>query len=262
MQKQMAMVTGASSGIGREMAVLLSRRGYDLILVARRKDRLEEVQKEVERGGRTHCEIAQADLSKEQDCFDLYEDHRHKNITILINCAGFGAYGSFGEIPLEKELQMIDVNITALHILTKLFLKDFKSRNKGHILNVSSAAGLMPGGPYMAAYYASKAYVTSLTMGLAQELEDEKSNVYIGALCPGPVDTEFNEVAEVTFGLKGITAAECATYGIKEMFKRKTIIIPGNVMKVSSWSSKLIPRQWVVAIAGRQQKKKRGTWTN
>lgn len=252
MQKEVAMVTGASSGIGREMAKLLSDQGYDLILVARRKDRLKQIRAEVN----TACEILSVDLSIPEECMDLYEKTKEKNITILINCAGFGAFGTFTDIPLEKELQMIDVNIKAVHILTKLFLENFRTKSKGYILNVSSIAGLLPAGPYMAAYYASKAYVTSLTLAIAQELADDHSDVYIGALCPGPVDTEFNDVAEVSFGLSSISAKDCASYGLKKMFQKKTIIVPSTLVRLSSSVSRLFPRKWVVAISGNQQKKK------
>lgn len=252
MQKEVAMVTGASSGIGREIAKQLSNQGYELILVARRKDRLKQIRAEVS----TACEILSVDLSIPEECIDLYEKTKEKNISILVNCAGFGAFGTFTEIPLEKELQMIDVNIKAVHILTDLFLKDLRKKNNGYILNVSSVAGLLPGGPYMAAYYASKAYVTSFTLAIAQELADDHSEVYIGALCPGPVDTEFNEVAEVSFGLSSISAEDCASYGLKKMFQKKTIIVPSLLVRLSSSLSRLIPRKWVVAVTGNQQKKK------
>ena len=125
---------------------------------------------------------------------------------MLINCAGFGDFGAFTTTSLDKELEMIDVNIKAVHILTKKFLPDMIAKNEGYILNVASVAGLMPAGPYMATYYATKAYVTSFTSAIAEELEEKKSNVYVGSLCPGPVDTEFNKVADVKFNLKGITS--------------------------------------------------------
>src|SRR3712207_3650653 len=118
-------------------------------------------------------------------------------------------------------MSMIDINIKAVHILTKLFIQDFLKRDKGYILNVASSAGLMPAGPYMSTYYASKSYVTSLTSGIARELKEHKSNVYIGALCPGPVETEFNKVANSDFSIKGISAKFCAECAVSGMFKRK-----------------------------------------
>ena len=252
MGKQTALITGASSGIGAAFAKQLSEKGYDLILVARREERLAKLSQSLQ----TDCDIITADLSKEEDCLDLYEQTKGKQIDILINCAGFGDFGDFSSTSLEKELDMIDVNIKAVHILTKKFLPDMMARDAGYILNVASVAGLMPAGPYMATYYATKAYVTSFTSAIAEELANEKSNVYVGALCPGPVDTEFNQVADVSFGLKGITAEYCVSYGLDNMFKKKRIIVPTLLLKVAALSSKLAPRNLVVRLAGRQQMKK------
>jgi short-subunit dehydrogenase len=154
---------------------------------------------------------------------------------------------------------MIDVNVTAVHLLTKMILHRFKERTSGgYILNVASSAGLFPAGPYMATYYASKAYVTSLTSAIAGELKDENSDIYIGALCPGPVDTHFNDVANVEFSLKGISAKKCAIYAVNQMFKRKTIIVPTLRMKMAVFFVRLLPRSVMVSMTGRQQKKKRG----
>lgn len=253
MKNETVLITGASSGIGYEMAKQFSRKGYDLIVVARRKDRLEKLAGEIP----TNCQIITADLAQEDACYDLYEQTKDEDISILVNCAGFGLFGEFNQTDLDTELQMIDVNIKALHILTKLYLNDFVQKNKGYILNVASAAGLMPAGPYMAAYYATKAYVTSLTSALSQELADMGSNVYIGALCPGPVDTEFNAVAGASFALKSITVQECAMYGIGQMFKRRTIIVPDLTLKAAVVLAKIAPRRLVVKMAGYQQKKKR-----
>ncbi|NLZ45834.1 MAG: SDR family oxidoreductase [Clostridiales bacterium] len=252
MKKRTAVVTGASSGIGREIAKILSDKGFDLVLCARREDKLEELKSML----KTNTEIVTADLSEKNQCFKLYEKTRNKNIAVLINCAGFGGFGQFSETDLEKELEMIDVNIKSLHILTKLYLKDFVQKDKGYILNVSSSAGLMPAGPYMSAYYATKAYVTSLTTAIAQELKNNDSNVYIGALCPGPVDTEFNDVAGVKFGMKSISAKECADYGIKMMFQRKTLIVPSITMKASVISQRFLPRGLMASITGEIQKRK------
>lgn len=252
MRKEVALITGASSGIGWEMAKQLSLRGYDLILVARRKERLEELAQQVQ----ANCRIIPMDLSEEDACYQLYEQTKGEPVTILINCAGYGLFGSYTDSSMDKELEMINLNIKALHILTKLFLRNFRVRGKGHILNVSSVAGMIPGGPYMSTYYATKAYVTSLTNAIAQELRDSKSPVYVGALHPGPVDTEFNDVARVSFGLKGITPEQCARYGLKKMFAGETIIIPSALIKMAAWGSQMAPRKLVVAMAGRQQRKK------
>ncbi len=251
MKRKTALVTGASSGIGTEIAKELDSRGFRVILVARRTERLEELAEQL-----TDAVVMTADLSVREECMGLYHKTKLYSPAVVVNCAGFGAFGEFTSTDLGKELSMIDVNITAVHILTKLFLKDFVSKDRGYILNVSSSAGLMPAGPYMAAYYASKAYVTSLTSAVAEELREKGSRVYVGALCPGPVDTEFNDVAGVRFGLKGISARECARYGVNEMFRRKTVIVPTVTMKAAGFAQRLVPRKLAAAVTGSMQKKK------
>lgn len=246
-----ALITGASSGIGREMARILSEKGYDLILTARRTSRLEELQKEL----KTNVELITADLSDEKSCFDLYEQTKGKSVDILINCAGFGIFGAFAETNLDRELQMINVNIRALHILTKLFYRDFIKKDSGYILNVASSAAFQPG-PLLSSYYASKAYVLRLTEALDEELRRSGSRVYIGALCPGPVDTEFNNVADVKFGLKGLSAQAVAGYALDKMFARKTVIIPGATMKAAHFLERFVPEKAIVHAAYHFQKKK------
>lgn len=247
-----ALITGASSGIGRDIAEILSSRGYRVIISARRENRLVELSEKI-----GAYRIVTADLSDEEDCFKLYDNVKDENISVVVNCAGFGAFGEFSDADLENDLDMINVNIKAVHILTKLFLKDFKQRNRGYILNVASSAGLMPSGPYMATYYATKAYVTSLTAAIAQELKEADSRVYVGALCPGPVDTEFNNVAGVKFGLRSISSKECAEYAVKKMFERKTVIVPTVLMKASVSAQRLLPREVTSKITGELQKRKR-----
>ncbi|MBE6837304.1 MAG: SDR family oxidoreductase [Ruminococcus sp.] len=249
--KRIALVTGASSGIGRDIARNLSRRGFRVILSARRENRLLELKEEL-----VNAEIITADLTKQEECFRLYEEVKDKNICILVNCAGFGALGEFAETDLDNELDMIDLNVKSVHILTKLFLKGFKEKDKGFILNVSSSAGLMPSGPYMSAYYATKAYITSLTTSIAHELKEQGSRVYVGALCPGPVDTEFNEVAGVNFGVKSISSEYCADYAVKKMFERKTIIVPSLSMKAGVVAQRFVPRSVMSKITSEIQKKK------
>lgn len=251
MKEKIALVTGASSGIGRDIAHELDKRGYSLILCARREDRLLELKNQLK-----NAQIITKDLNVVENCIDLYNIVKDKNISVLINCAGFGDFGKFCETNINKELSMIDVNVKALHILCKLFLKDFKEKDEGYILNVASSAGLMPAGPYMATYYATKSYVTSLTLGIAQELKEENSHVYVGALCPGPVDTEFNAVAGVKFGIKSISSQKCANYAVKKMFKRKTIIVPLTIMKLSVFGQRFVTRKFAVKIAAKMQKKK------
>lgn len=246
-----AVITGASSGIGRDMARVLSEKGYDLILIARRKDRLEKLKKELT----TNVEIISMDISSTFNCLKLYNKIKKQDIDILINNAGFGVYGEFANTKLDDELDLIDLNIKTVHTLTKLFLKDFKEKNKGYILNVASSAAFLPG-PLMASYYASKAYVLNLTTSINEELRRANSNVYIGALCPGPVNTEFNDVAKVSFGVKAMESYDVAKYAIKKMFHKKLIIIPGFKIKLSRVATKILPTSLLAKISYNIQKGK------
>lgn len=247
-----ALITGASSGLGRNFSIILSEMGYDLILVARRKKKLETLKKEL----KTNVEIITLDISSSYNCMKLYEQVKNEDIDILINNAGFGVFGEFTKTNIEKELDMIDLNIKAVHMLTKLFLKDFKKKNKGYILNVASSAAFLPG-PLMASYYATKSYVFNLTMAIYEELKKEKSNVYVGALCPGPVDTEFNKVAGVKFGVKALQPDVVCTYAINKMFKRKLLIIPGFNMKFVYVFNRFIPMKLKLKMAYNIQKSKK-----
>ena len=247
-----ALVTGASSGIGAEIAKRLDSLGFRVILTARRADRLEALASELE----NPAEIITADLSKREDCFRLYEQTKNMNVSVLVNNAGFGVIGDFEETDLDRELSLIDVNCSAVHILTKLFLRDFVRKDRGYILNVGSSAGLMPGGPLMSAYYASKAYVVSLTRGISEELRAKGSRVSISVLCPGPVETEFNDVANCDFAVKGISAEYCAEYALKGLFSRKTVIVPGLGMRLGAASVRLAPDRLVLRAARKMQSKK------
>lgn len=239
-----ALITGASSGIGADMARILSDMGYDLILVARRKTKLEKLQKEL----KTNVEIEIMDISSTFNCMKLYNKYKKDDVDILINNAGFGVYGEFVTTNIDKDLDMIDINIKTVHTLTKLFLTDFKKKDKGYILNVASSAAFMPG-PLMAAYYASKAYVCNLTQAINEELRVSGSNVYVGTLCPGPVDTEFNRVAKCNFSIKGMDCYQVCKYAINKMFKRKMIIIPGLKMRLGVFIVKLLPRRLILKIS-------------
>lgn len=233
-----ALVTGASSGIGRDIARELAQRGCDLILVARRGFRLEELKKELA----VHVDIIVADLSDQIQCRGVYERVRHEHIDILINNAGFGDFGAFSETSLDKELQMIRTNIEALHILTKLFLKDFVTRDKGMILNVASSAAFLPG-PLMATYYATKSYVLRLSMSIHKELKKSGSHVSISILCPGPVRTEFDKVANVRFMLRGKKSKKVAIDALDGMMEQKLLIIPGVLMKASYLLTRFMPNE-------------------
>ena len=215
-----ALITGASSGMGRDMAKILSQKGYDLILVARDEKKLEEVKKQL----KTETKIVVMDISKEENCKKIYEEN--KDIDILINNAGFGDCGHFEETSLDKDIQMIHTNIIAYHILTKLYLKEMIKKDSGKILNVASIAGFMPG-PLMTTYYSTKNYVVRFSESIREELRRKKSKVQISILCPGPVDTNFNKVADVEFALKGLSSEYVAKYAINKFFKGKFYIVPG-----------------------------------
>jgi hypothetical protein len=231
-----ALVTGASSGIGYEIAKYLSEIGYDIIAVARNMDRLEKLKSEAG----SHVELISVDLGNEQNCKDLFERVGKDDIDIVVNNAGFGLFGDFWETGLDTELHMIRTNITAVHILTKLFLKKMVEKNRGYIMNVGSLTGFMPG-PKMATYYATKSYVIRLTQAIWQELNSIRSNVHICLLCPGPVDTRFDQVAGVKFDLKYQTSRYVARVAVDGMFRRKFLIIPGCGPKAIHCLSKISP---------------------
>lgn len=248
-----ALITGASSGIGRDIARVLAKQGYDLIIVARRKERLEDLRQELNVSVQIEC----CDLSSAEECIALYERVRSEHIDVLINNAGFGLCGFFNDTDLEREMQMIDTNIRAFHILTKCFLKDFMTRGNGYILNVASSAAFFPG-PLMAAYYASKAYVLHLTEALYEEIRRQfRNKIYIGALCPGPVKTEFDQKAGVRFSLNGLDSYRLAEYTVKMMKKRKKLIIPGFSMKCAYFLHRFLPKCILLRCIYHFQRKKR-----
>ena len=245
------LITGASSGIGRDMARIFHKMGHQLFLVARRENLLEDLKSELD--GKP--EIISLDLSSEKNCFELYERLKDKNIDILINNAGFGVFGEFDKSPLSRELKLIDVNIRALHILTKKFLSNFEEKNSGYILNVASSAAFLSG-PLLSSYYGSKAYVLRLTTAIYEELRRKKSNVYVGVLCPGPVDTEFNRTAGVRFNLKSLKSKDVAEYAIKKMFNKKLIIVPGFSIKMGIFFQRFVPTKLLLKISYNIQRSK------
>ena len=254
MKRKTAVITGASSGIGMEFARAFAKMGYRLVLTARRKERLEKLAAELP----VPCHIITADLSQESECYQFCEKLENIRIDVFINNAGFGTCGKFEESDLGKEVSMIHVNVRAMHILLKQVLKKMKRQGHGRILNVASSAGLLPAGPYMATYYATKSYVVSLTKAVAEELKEKKSKIYVGALCPGPVDTEFNERADVVFALKGISAKSCVREALWGMKKRKVIIVPTIKMKLCVAGQNLLPEQLLLKVVAMQQKRKMG----
>lgn len=250
-----AMVTGASSGIGRDMAKYLSNLGYDLILVARDKKNLEALQKEI----KTKSKIVVIDLADEEKIKDLYMIVKKEDIDILINNAGFGLFGDYKDVDLLTELKMIDVNVKAVHILTRMFLKNMVEKDKGYIMNVASSAGLLKGGPLMSTYYATKSYVVSFTNAIYEELRKNKSNVKISVLCPGPVHTNFNNVAGVKFNIKSLSSEYVAKYAIDQMLnKNKLIIVPGTATKLGVFITRFLPVKLLLKITYKIQERKRG----
>ena len=253
----LALVTGASSGIGRDMARYLNSLNYDLIITARDEEKLIELKQELNSKNSCKVDIILCDLTKEEKCKNLYNKikEKYENIDLLINNAGFGLFGSFLETDLEKELNMIDVNIKAMHILMKLFLNDMVKKDSGRILNVASISGFMAG-PLMSTYYGTKNYVVRMSQAIKEELKKKKSNVKISVLCPGPVDTNFNNVANVKFNLKSKSSKQVAKYAIDKTLKNKFIIIPGIDVKLARIGSKLAPDFIVAKVCYHMQEKK------
>ena len=244
-----ALVTGASSGIGKEIAFNLASLGYDLYVVSRNKSELDKVYKEC--GAKV--KKIEFDLADEDNCYKLYELLKDKGIDIVVNNAGFGDAGDFVQTDLDKELKMIDVNVRAYHILMKLFLKDFVKRGYGRILNVASMAGFMPG-PYMATYYATKAYIINLSLGVAEELKQMNSDVKISVFCPGPVKTNFNDVAKVHFNIGSLSAQKAAQIAVQGMFMNRLVILPNN-MKVNYVLTKVTPMRMVLRVSSMIQER-------
>ena len=248
------LVTGASSGIGRDMAREFAERKYDLIIASRDEKRLNELKTELEVQYKVNVKPITVDLSNEENCINLYENN--KDIDILVNNAGFGVFGEFTKTDLQKELDLIKTNIVAVHILTKLYLKDMVKKDNGIILNVSSIAGSMPG-PLMCAYYSSKAYVLRLSEGIMEELKKKKSKVKICVLQPGPVNTNFNNVAGVKFNLSSKTSEYVAKYAVSKLLKGKFNIVPGFTIKCAKFMSKITPDFIVAKICYHMQERKK-----
>lgn len=246
-----AIITGASSGIGKEMAILLAKKGYSLILVARRKERLEQLKKHLKNHYPIEVKTAVYDLSDRQSCFDFCTKYHNYPIEILINNAGFGKIGYITETSLENQLSMIDTNITALHILSHYFAKRMK---KGYILNVASIAGFQPG-PFLATYGATKAYAAKFSMALDYELKKQHKRISVTTLCPGPVATEFDAVAGTDFSLAAISARDCAIAGLNGMFKRKRLVLPSTA-KLAYYGVKFLPLNIIIPITYQIQKQK------
>ncbi len=246
-----AVITGASSGIGYDMAKVLSKKGYNLILVARREERLQFLKEELQ----TEVMICPCDLSIKENCYTLFDKIKDLPITLLINNAGWGDYGPFHKLSKEKMENMMAVNVESLTILCHLFLDKFINQKEGKILNVASAAAFTFG-PLMSEYYATKAYVYHLSVSLNEELKKMKLPVSVAVLCPGPVKTEFNDVAKVKFELHSLSSMIVAEYAIKKLLKGKTIIIPGKIIKMSKFMTRFVSDRFLARFGYRVQKRK------
>lgn len=241
-----AVITGASSGIGREMAKNLANRGFDVILVARRTERLSDLEQLIRARYRVNAESFVCDIQKTSECYRLFEYCKMKSVRIFINNAGVGYPEYVTDMRFSKDSEMLRTNLISVHLLTKLFAKHMK---KGIILNVSSMAGFQPG-PGMAVYGATKSYIYQFSRAFGYELKRQKSKVRIVVLCPGPVETEFNKgiPSSKARNLFGLTAKQCADVAIKEMLKGKEVIIPGFANRLLRQATKFIPEKIVLCL--------------
>ncbi|TME78192.1 MAG: SDR family oxidoreductase [Chloroflexi bacterium] len=253
-----ALITGASGGIGYELALLLARDGFDCILVARSRDKLDELAARLESEFRVKTLVVARDLSKPTAVDEIYEEvsAASMSIDVLVNNAGFPVYGRFVDTDWQAELDMLQVNVVALTALTKLFVRGMVERRNGRILNLASTAAFVPG-PLMAVYYASKAYVLSFSQALANELQG--TGVTVTALAPGPTRTGFQKrgVMEDSRLVRGqiADAKSVAAAGYRGMMRGKTIVIPGFSNKLIPWVARVSPRGAVTRVVRRMQER-------
>ena len=254
-----ALITGASNGIGLELAKVHASKGGDLVLVARNKSKLDELKTEFEQQYKIKVYTIGKDLSENNAAQEVYDETQKQNITIdyLINNAGFGDFGMFAETDWNKELQMINLNITTLTQFTKLYLQDMIKRRNGKIMNVASTAAFQSG-PTMAVYYATKAYVLSFSEAIDNEVSDK--GVTVTALCPGATESGFQaaaamEESNLVKGKKLPTSKEVAEYGYAAMLKGKTVAIHGFMNWFLANSVRFMPRALVVKVTRKMQDK-------
>lgn len=247
-----ALITGASSGIGLELAKIHAQKGDDLVLVARSEKKLNDLKKELETQNNINATVIALDLSKPDAAYQLFELTEKHNIKVdyLVNNAGFGDFEEFSKSDLNKATEMIDLNISSLTILTKLYLEGMLDRKSGKIMQLASTASFQPG-PLMAVYYATKHYVLAFSEAIAEELKG--SGVTVTALCPGPTASGFQNAADLSGsklvkGKKLPTSAEVANYGYESMMKGKRVAIHGFQNKLMAFSVRFTPRNWVTAL--------------
>lgn len=246
------IVTGASSGIGRDIALYLGSLGHEVILVSRNKLTLNEVSRKIS-NSRVFVADLRIDSELDKFCNFIKSERPH----VVVNNAGFGAFGLYDEISVDKELDMIKVNVVAMYKITKTCLESMSGSEDRYLLNVASSAAFMPGGPLMSAYYATKSFVKSYSLGIYKELSIEKRNFSVSVLCPGPVDTNFNNVAGGHFSVKSLSSQYVAKYAVKKMFRRKLVIVPGFKMKMAVFFSRFMPVKLLLSITLKIQHKKR-----
>ncbi|HEU4960701.1 MAG TPA: SDR family oxidoreductase [Sphingomonas sp.] len=252
-----ALVTGASAGLGTHFALALARRKYDLILVARRADRLEQLAQLARERHGVAAHVVAADLAKKTAVARLVENIRHADLTVdlLVNNAGFGARGAFAELDRAMQARMIDLNCRALVELAHAFLPDMLAAGQGAILNVASTAAFQPG-PWMAVYYASKAFVLSFSEALHEEVKDR--GVRVTALCPGPTRTEFADVADMgdsaLFSRLASAPENVVADGLKALDAGRAVAVSGGLNKMMAASIRFTPRGIARRVAGRLQK--------
>jgi short-subunit dehydrogenase len=256
--QNVALITGASSGIGRDFAKIHAEKGGDLVIVARRKHELEELKTELESQYAVKVKVIAKDLITEGACQAIHDEIKKDGINIeyLINNAGFGGYGYFHEQEDEFQQRMIKLNVMALTHLTRLFIPWMVERNTGRVLNVASTAGLVPG-PLQAVYYATKAYVISLSQGIAGELMD--TEVTCTALCPGPVKTEFAEEADLegtNLFNKAADSRTVAEVGYNAMMKGKLMAFDDKMLQIQlDYIVPFAPRKMVLSMVKKMQEK-------
>lgn len=248
MNRERVLVTGASSGIGWELALQFAAKGYDLILVARSQDKLERLASEIASRNAVRAEVIVADLSREDEVQRVFQEteQRRLDVDVLVNNAGFGVMNRFQDIPTERLLRMIDVNISALTHLTRLYLPGMLERKRGRILNIGSTAAFQPG-PNVAVYFATKAYVLSFSEALFNELRG--TGVTVTCLAPGPTRTAFGDEADMNhtplFRFTSMDVKPVAAAGIRAMERGRPLIVPGAINKLTTLSAKIWPRSWV-----------------
>lgn len=254
-----ALITGASSGIGLELAKIHASKGDNLVLVARRKDKLEALKKELENTFNISAWVLEMDLSIINAAKEVYNFTSKENITIdyLINNAGFGDYSLFHESNWNKQDKMLQLNITSLTQLCRLYLPEMISRGSGKIMNVASTAAFQPG-PLMAVYYATKSYVLHFSEAIANEVKDK--GITVTALCPGATESGFEEAAavgesKIFKGKKLPSSLIVAQYGYKAMMKGKSVAIHGFMNKLMAYSVRFAPRALVVRVTRSVQEK-------